>query len=97
MPYSISCSTKILTLVIPPFLFILVGVLCEFAILPGMYILFTLIFLRAKMYTFNCTFIKEIQTFVCHYSFMSRLLLNRKKHKQRIQLHYAYGAYNQTK
>ena len=28
MPYSISCSTKILTLATAPFLFILVGVLC---------------------------------------------------------------------
>ena len=31
MPYSVTCSTKILTLVIIPLLFILVGILCEFA------------------------------------------------------------------
>ena len=39
MPYSITCSTKILTLAIAPFLFILVDVLGELAMLPGVYIL----------------------------------------------------------
>ena len=39
MPYSITCFTIILTLAIVPFLFILVGVLCEFAMVPGVYIL----------------------------------------------------------
>ena len=31
MPYSITCSTEILTLSLAAFLFVLVGVLCEFA------------------------------------------------------------------
>ena len=39
MPCSIPCSTKILTLVIALFLFILVGVLYEFAMGPGIYVL----------------------------------------------------------
>ena len=41
MPYSILSSNKILTLPTAPFLFILVGVLsdCEFAKVPGVYIL----------------------------------------------------------
>ena len=39
MPYSITCFNKILTLAIAPFLFILVGILCEFAMVPGAYIL----------------------------------------------------------
>ena len=41
MSYNIPSSTKILTLATAPFLFILVGVLCvcEFAIVPGVYIL----------------------------------------------------------
>ena len=39
MSYIITCSTKLLTLVIAPFLFILVSVLCEFAMVPGGYIL----------------------------------------------------------
>ena len=39
MPYCIICFTKILTLAIAPSLFILVGVVCEFAIVPGVYIL----------------------------------------------------------
>ena len=37
--FYITCSTKILVLAIAPFLFILVGVLCEFAMVPGVYIL----------------------------------------------------------
>ena len=41
MPYRIICFTKILTLAVAPFLFILVGVICEFAIVPVVYILFT--------------------------------------------------------
>ena len=40
MPYSIICFTKIPALAITPFLFILVGVICEFVIIvPGVYIL----------------------------------------------------------
>ena len=39
MPYSITYSNKILTLAIAPFLFILAGVLCEFAMVPVVYIL----------------------------------------------------------
>ena len=41
MPYSIPSSTKILTLATAPFLFILVGILsvCEFGMVPGVYIL----------------------------------------------------------
>ena len=39
MPYSITCSTKTLTMAIATFLFILVCVLCEFAMVPGVYIL----------------------------------------------------------
>ena len=38
MAYRIICFTKILTLAIAPFLLILVGVICEFAIVPGVYI-----------------------------------------------------------
>ena len=39
MRYCIICFTTILTLAIAPFLFILVGVICEFLIVPGVYIL----------------------------------------------------------
>ena len=38
MPYCIICFTKILTLAIAPFLFILVGVICEVTIVPGVHI-----------------------------------------------------------
>ena len=58
MSSSITCSTKILTLEIVPFLFILLGVLCKFTMVPGVYIFpqdkrGTLFFLRAQSYTFN--------------------------------------------
>ena len=41
MAYSIPSSTKIFTLVTAPFLFITVGAMsvCEFAMVPGVYIL----------------------------------------------------------
>ena len=39
MPYRIICFTKILTLAIASFLFILVGVIYEFAVVSGVYIL----------------------------------------------------------
>ena len=42
MSYSITCSTRILTLAIAPFLFISVGILCEFAMALDVYILLTL-------------------------------------------------------
>ena len=38
MPSCIICFPKICTLAIAPFLFILVDVICEFAIVPGVYI-----------------------------------------------------------
>ena len=41
MPCSITCSTKILTLAVAPFLFILVGVIFEFAMMPDVYILWS--------------------------------------------------------
>ena len=39
MSYSITYFTKILTLATAPFLFLLVGVLCEFAAVPHVYTL----------------------------------------------------------
>ena len=45
MSSSITCSTKILTLVIAPFLLILVDILCEIAMVPDVYIL---LFLHQK-------------------------------------------------
>ena len=67
MPYSITCSTKILTLTMVPFLLILVHILYEFAMMSRVYIL---LFpqeeethsrrVRAQMYAFNNTFIKII-------------------------------------
>ena len=38
MPHSIACSTKILALAIAPFLFIFVGIIFEFAMVPDVYI-----------------------------------------------------------
>ena len=64
MRYCITCSNKILTLAVAPFLFILVDVICEFVMVPSVYILSSvqeeevhiLFFLRAQMYTFSSTF-----------------------------------------
>ena len=39
MPYCITYSAKILTSAIAPFLFNLVGVICEFVMVPSEYIL----------------------------------------------------------
>ena len=39
MAYCIICFTKSLTLAIAPSLFVLVGLICESAIVPGVYIL----------------------------------------------------------
>ena len=64
-----TCFTKILTVAIEPPLFTSVGVLCEFAMVPGVYILlspqeeelnFTLCFQRIQMHTFSRIFIKKI-------------------------------------
>ena len=60
MPYSITCSNEILTLAMAPFLFIFVGIICEFAMVPCMCVHFivpsagrrgSLFFLRAHIYT----------------------------------------------
>ena len=66
MPYRIICFTKILTLAVAPFLFILVGVVFEFAVVPDVYILLlrkkrhtTLLFLRVQIEKFSSTFIKD--------------------------------------
>ena len=68
MSYSNNCYTKIFTLAIAPFLFISVGVLCEFAMVQDAYILVSLqeeevhsfFLLRGLMYTSVSTFIKKI-------------------------------------
>ena len=39
MPYCIPCSTKTRTLAIAPFFFIVIGVICEFAIFSHVYII----------------------------------------------------------
>ena len=38
MSYIVTCSTKILALAIAPFLFSSVDVLCDYAIVPGVYV-----------------------------------------------------------
>ena len=66
MSCSITCPTKIPTLTIAPFLFNSVGILCEFAIVPNVYILLSPqeeqapFLLRGQLYTSGSTFIKMI-------------------------------------
>ena len=50
MAYSITCSTKILIFTIAPFLFMFVGIIFEFAMVPGVYILYCP--LRKKRFSF---------------------------------------------
>ena len=79
-----------------------VGIICEFAMVPGMYILCvplgrrgSLFFLRAQMHAFSNTFIKKIKTFIASCYYAPRLLLDWKKLKREIQL--CHGAYSETK
>ena len=89
MSSSITCPTKILTLEIVSFLFILVGVLCKFTMVPGLYI-----FPQAK--EVHCSSRGHRVTHsAAHYITMTMFLMNWKKHKQGIQL--CYGVYNETK
>ena len=65
MPYSITCSTKILALAITPLMFISVGIPCEFAMVCTFYCpppagRGALFFLRGHMYTFGNRFSKKI-------------------------------------
>ena len=104
MPYRITCSTKILTLEIAPFLLILVyfSFLCE---------------LWSQVCTFYCRLRKKRWTFLLegtdvhiqqhiyqnvlnlylslHY--YAEVIVELEKNKQGIQLCYAYGSYSQTK
>ena len=50
MAYSITCSTRILIFTIAPFLFMFVGIIFEFAVVPGVYILYCP--LRKKRFSF---------------------------------------------
>ena len=79
MAYSITCSTKILTSAMAPFL--LVGLLCEFAMVPGVYILLSL--KEDKMH-FSSWFVIIL---LCQ-----KVIAELKKNKQ-----LCYGAYNQTR
>ena len=101
MCYSITCSTVILTLARYHFrLFQLAssvnchGARCiHFAVSLGRR--GALFFLRRQMNTFGSIFTKKIQTFVCDYITLLRLILNWEKYKPWIQLY--YEASNQTK
>ena len=95
MPYSITCSTKILTLAIAQF-FLLVGILCEFAMVPGVYILEEVHSSNWRQrYTHSAVqSLKKFKplfaiTLLCQgYCWIEK----KKQHKQ-----LCYGAYNQTR
>ena len=83
MPYSIPGSTKILIYILSQqqHFFILVGTLsvCEFVMVPGVYIFVSP---RKKVhsspYTFSCTIIQNIKNPLSDYIIMARSLLNWK-------------------
>ena len=92
MPYSITCTTKILILAIVKILFILVDVLCEFTMVLGVHILLS----RQEeevhyssegtdVHTHQHIHQKDLNFCMTSYYF-AKLLLNSKKHKQGIQL-----------
>ena len=96
MHESITCSTKILTLTIAPFLFLLVGAKCVHFIVPsggrG-----TLFFLSAEMYTFSSMFIKKILTdsdFCLAYDY-AKVIDELEKTQTRNSA--VLGVYNETK
>ena len=105
MSYSITCSTKILTLIIAPFLFISVDVLCKFDTVPGVYCLlfpqeedvrekrYTLLPERADLHIRQHIHQKDLNLYLPLYGYA--IVFFKKKHKQGIQL--SYEAYNQTK
>ena len=101
MPYSITCSTESFTLATAPFLFIFVGVICEFAMVPGVYILLSPQEEEihypssghkcAHSAAHSPKIFKHLFT-SCYYA---KVVVNWKKHKQEIQL--CYSACNETK
>ena len=101
MSYSIIFSTKILTLAIAPFLFILVGVLCEFAMMQGVYILLdpqeegvhyfcegTDVHIQQHIHR------KYLNLCLTSYQF-AKVIMNWKKSKQGNQL--CYNVYDESK
>ena len=86
MSCSITCSTKILTLVIAPFLLLSVETLCKFTMVPSVNILLfpQEEYVRKKRYTLPQRAYVHIWqhihqkdlNLVCHYITMPRLLLN---------------------
>ena len=88
MTYRIICFTKSLALAITPFLFALVGIICESAIVPGVYNL-----LSPQEEEVHYNILPEGTEVQIH--LYIGLLLNWKKYKQRIQL--CYSVYNETK
>ena len=91
MSYRIFCFTAILTLAIAPFLFILVGAICELAIVPGVYIL-----LPPQEDEVHYTILLEGTDVQIQQNIYQRLGCCWKKHKKGIQLCYD-GVYNETK
>ena len=84
MPYSIPGSTKFRMYILwqQHYFFILVGTICvcEFAMVPGVYILLCPQEekVHSSSYTFSFTIIKNIKNPLCDYIIMARSLLNWK-------------------
>ena len=67
---TVSISTEIVILAIAPLLFISVGIFCELAILPDVYVLVSPQEKWGQIYTSGSTFIKNIET--CHHISMPK-------------------------
>ena len=85
--WTVSLSTQILILTIAPLSFISGINLCESAILPDLYLHFTvpsgrrgaLFFLKGLMYTYRSTFVRKTKPFFCHYISMPRWHISKTK------------------
>ena len=69
---TVSMSTEIVILAIALLLFISVGILCELAILPDVYVLVSPHDKWGQRYTSGSTFIKIIEPFTCHHISMPK-------------------------
>ena len=67
---TVSISTEIVILAIAPLLFISVGIFCELAVLPDVYVLVSPQEKWGQIYTSGSTFIKNIET--CHHISMPK-------------------------
>ena len=92
MPYSVTCSTNTLTLATTPLLFILIGVPCELAMVPGVYILLSPKKKRCNLPPEGTNvhiqqhIHQKVLNFCLPLYYHCKVIAELEKHRQRIQL-----------